>query len=103
MRRLGLPEIAGRRDLGDDLAGPEARGIDVSDDPKRFVALRLGKIKDLRAIRRPDIVALAVRRGGVVDLKEKLQNVAVSDARRVELDLDALGVAAMVAVCAEFK
>ena len=31
MLRLGLPEVAGLAELGHDLAGPQARGLDVGD------------------------------------------------------------------------
>ena len=39
MLRLGLPEIAGRLDLGDDGAGPQAGRVDVGDGALRFLAL----------------------------------------------------------------
>src|SRR5690349_21214936 len=76
---LGLPESAGGRDLRDDTARPQARRIDIVDRPQRLVTLRLGDIEYLRAVRGSDIVALAIRRGGIVNLEEELQKVAIAD------------------------
>ena len=96
---LGLPEGAGRRDLGDHLARPQARGVDVGDgvlgDPLLLVA---------RCRRSPS--GSSCRRrcpGGSSSLgswiwKKNSSSVAVADLRRVEDDLDRLGVGAVVAV-----
>jgi hypothetical protein len=46
----------------------------------------------------PDIVALPVLRGRIVDLEEELQDLAVADDLGVEDDLDPLGMGAVVAV-----
>ena len=46
----------------------------------------------------PTVVALAVLRRRVVDLEEELEQLAIAEARRVEDDLDRLGVRAVVAV-----
>src|SRR3546814_9365174 len=43
-------------------------------------------------------VALAVLRGGIVDLEEELQDPPVADLLGIEDDLDALGMGAVVAV-----
>jgi len=74
--RLGLPEFAGGRDLRHNAAWPQTRGVDIVDCPKCLVTLRLGDIEDLRAIRRSDVVALAIQRGGIVNLEEELQQVS---------------------------
>src|SRR5262245_42450692 len=55
-------------------------------------------MEDLRTIRRTEIIALAIHRGGIVDLEEELQKVAIADALRVERDLDGLRVRSMVAI-----
>jgi hypothetical protein len=96
--RFGLPEITDRFDLGHDLARPDAGRIDVGDGAQRLVALRFAGPVDGRAVGRPAVVALAVRRARVVDLEEELQQPAVTQHRRVEQDLDRLGVRAVIAV-----
>src|SRR5215218_7176301 len=98
MLGLSFPERPGRRHLGDDLPGPEARRFNVGD---RFVghpALFLVEIEDRRAIARPDVVALTVPRRRIVDLEEELQQVSIRDPHWVEDDLDRLGVRAVLAV-----
>src|SRR5580704_9454770 len=96
--RLGLPERAGRRYLGDHLARPQAGGVDVGDRVLGGLLLRVAEVEDGRPVAGPDVVALPVHGGRVVDLEEELQQVAVGDPVRVEGDLDRLGVAAVVAV-----
>ena len=44
MLRLGLPERTGLADLGDDLAGPDARCVDVSDRVLGDLALLLASV-----------------------------------------------------------
>jgi hypothetical protein len=51
--RLGLPERACRRDFGDDLAGPEARGVDVGDGVFRHALLLVARVEDGRAVAQP--------------------------------------------------
>ena len=92
------PELAGGRDLRHDAAWPQAGGVDILDCLECLLTLRLGDVEDLRAIRRADVVTLAIQRGRIVNLEEELQEVAIADTRRVELDLDGLGVRAMVAI-----
>src|SRR5580693_8990662 len=95
---LGLPERAGRRDLGDHLARPQAGGVDVGDRVLGGLLLRVAEVEDGRPVARPQVVALPVPRRRVVDLEEELQQVPVGDLVRVEGDLDRLGVAAVVPV-----
>src|SRR3954447_14428420 len=95
---LGLPEGDGLADRGDDLAGPDARGVDVGDRVLGDPALLVAGVEDLRAVGRADVVALTVLGRRVVYLEEELQDVAVGDPRGIEDDLDGLGVAGMVAV-----
>src|SRR3546814_12936216 len=60
--------------------------------------LLLVEIVDCRAVGQADVVALAVLRGGIVDLEEELQDPPVADLLGIEDDLDALGMGAVVAV-----
>jgi hypothetical protein len=93
---LCLPERSGGRHLGDDLARPQTRGVDIGDRVLCDAALLLVDVVDRRAIARPDVVALAVLRRRVVNLKEELQQVPIGDALRVEQDLDRLRMRAVV-------
>src|SRR5262249_60766879 len=56
-----LPERAGLADLGDDLARPEAGGLDVGDRVLGDLALLVARVEDLGAVARADVVALAVQ------------------------------------------
>jgi hypothetical protein len=85
--RLGLPERPGRDDLGDGLAWPEVRSVDVGDGLFGHALLLVVEIVDGGAIARPTIVALAVSRRRIVDLEEKFQDLAIADLARVEHDL----------------
>src|SRR5437016_4645187 len=60
--RLGLPEGAGGRDLGDDLARPQAGGVDVGDGVLSQVLLLVGRVEDGGPVAVADVVALAVLR-----------------------------------------
>src|SRR5215472_7746288 len=95
---LGLPERPGGRHLGNHLAGPQAGGLDVGDGVLGGLLLRVAEVEDGRPVAGPDVVALPVQRGRVVDLEEELQQVPVGGLVRVEGDLDRLGVAVVVAV-----
>src|SRR4051794_15205525 len=95
---LGLPERDSLADLGHDLAGPQARGVDVGDRVLGDLALLVARVEDLRAIARADVVALAVLGRRVVDLEEELEDVPVGDALGVEDDLDRLGVTRVLSV-----
>src|SRR5262249_21320167 len=55
-------------------------------------------IEDRRPIARPYIVALAIQGGRIVDLEEKLEQLPVTDARRIEDDLHRFGMSRMIAV-----
>jgi hypothetical protein len=96
MLGLSFPERPGRRHLGDDLPGPEARRFNVGDRVVGHPALFLVEIEDRRAIARPDVVALTVPRRRIVDLEEELQQISIRDLLGVEDDLDRLGVRAVV-------
>jgi hypothetical protein len=77
---LGLPERDGLADLGHDLAGPQARGLDVGDRVLGDLALLVARVEDLGAVAGADVVALAVLGRRVVDLEEELEDVPVGDA-----------------------
>ena len=70
---FGLPEIARRRHLGDDLARPQPRGLDVGDGVQRDALLLVVGVEDRRAVAGADVVALPVLRRRIVDLEEELQ------------------------------
>nr|WP_236833508.1 hypothetical protein [Blastococcus sp. MG754427] len=95
---LGLPEVAGRLDLGDDLPRPDARGVDVGDGVERDALLLVAGVEDRRAVAATDVVALAVLGRRVVDLEEELQQLAERDDVGVEDDLDRLRVVTVVPV-----
>src|SRR5688572_32228542 len=88
---LGLPERACGLDLGDDAARPKLRRVDVGDRVLGNVALRVRKIVDARSIRRADVVALAVLRRRIVNLKEEFEQVAVGQPLRVEIGRASVG------------
>src|SRR5205085_11682963 len=77
MLGLGLPERPRRRHLGDHLAGPETRGLDVGDRVLGDTTLLVVEVEDRGAIAQSDVVALAVERRRVVDLEEELQQLAI--------------------------
>src|SRR3954447_26264347 len=85
--RLGLPERDGLADLGHDLAGPQARGVDVGNRVLGDPALLIGRVEDPRGVGGADVVALAVLGRRVVDLEEELEDVPVGDLLRVKDDL----------------
>ena len=98
MLRLGLPEGAGGLQLGHHRAGPATGGVHLGDRALGGLALRLAQPVDARAVGSAAVIALAVRRRRVMDLEEELQQRAVAQPRRVEDDLDRLGMRAVVAV-----
>src|SRR5207342_3216979 len=57
---FGFPERAGRRDFGDHLARPQARGIDVGDGLLGDALLRFVAIEDRGAVAHAHVVALPV-------------------------------------------
>src|SRR4051794_34231952 len=88
------------------LRGPELGVVDdLRRDRPRPLLLRaldgfLGRLallvvvyEDRGAVLRADVVPLPVRRGRIVQAEEEVEDVVVGDLRRVEDDLDGLGVA----------
>src|SRR5215472_8393579 len=90
---LSLPEVTGLADLGHDLAGPVARGVDVADRLLGHLALLLAGTEDLRAVTGPDKTFAKV---GSVGQEEELKQIPIGDPLRIEGDLHRLGVAAIV-------
>src|SRR5262249_7472444 len=73
MLRLRLPEITGRGDFGDHLAGPQTGRLDVADGVQRDLLLLVVDVEDRRPIAGANVVALTVLCGRIVDLEEELQ------------------------------
>jgi hypothetical protein len=82
--RLDFPEGPGGRQLGNDLARPETRGLDIGDRVLGDPLLPVGGVENGRPVTQADIAALPVARGRIVDLKEKFQQRSVADDRRIE-------------------
>src|SRR3954469_16065486 len=78
---LGLPEPDGLTDLGHDLAGPQARGVDVGDRVLGHLALLVARGEDLGPIVGAGVPALAVLGRRVVDLEEGPQETAAGKDR----------------------
>src|SRR5215510_3671732 len=95
---FGFPEIAGGRDLGYDLSRPKTGGIDVGDRILSDALLFLARVEDRRAIACPDVIALAVSRGWIVNLEKEFQQPAVAYLRGVEDNFDRFGMCAVVAI-----
>src|SRR3954454_4919113 len=70
---LGLPEVARGLDLGDDLAGPQTRGVDVGDSVLGDALLLVAGVEDRRAVAATHVVALPIAGRRVMDLEEELQ------------------------------
>ena len=78
MLGLGLPERPDRRHLGDDLARPDARGIDIGDGVLRDPLLLVAGVEDRRTVARAAVIALAVHGRGIVDLEKEFQQLCGS-------------------------
>lgn len=55
------------------------------------------RLVDGRSVRVADVVASAIHRCRIVDLKEEFENAAIAGPRRIEYDLDTFGAGAVVA------
>src|SRR4051812_15413390 len=95
---FGLPERAGGSQFGHRLARPETRRIDVCDGVFRNGFLLVIEVENGGAVAFTAIISLPIQRTRIVDLEEELQDLAIADLRRIELDLDRLGMAAVVTV-----
>ena len=98
MFRFCFPERACGHDFSDDLVGPQTRCISVGNRILGHLLLFIVEIEECRAVAHAHIVALTILRRRVVDLEEKLEDLAIADLVRIEHDLDRFRVRAMVAV-----
>ena len=98
MLGFGLPELACRNDFGHNLAGPQARSIDIGDRVFGNPPLLVAGVEDRGSIAGPDVVALAIARAWVVNLEEELEDLSIADAGRIKDDLDCFGVSVMIAI-----
>src|SRR5579871_3010217 len=98
MLGLGLPEWTDRLEFGHHLARPQPRSLDIGDGVERDALLLVVGEEDCRTVAGADVVALPVSGRRIVDLEKELEQPAVAGLRRIEDDLDRLGVVAVVAV-----
>src|ERR1700678_3413410 len=82
MLGFGLPEGTGRFYCRHGFSGPNSPGIDVSDGVLRGPFLLLVGIEDRRAIAGSAVVSLPIQCGRVMNLKEKLQQLAIAQLLR---------------------
>src|SRR5215467_5394014 len=75
--RFGLPEIACRGNLCNDLTWPDSCRLDVCDSLLGDHSLFVVNEEDCRPITRSNVISLAIVRSGIVDLKKKFENVAI--------------------------
>ena len=71
---------------------------DIGDCVVGSLLLVLARVKNRRTVARPDVIALTVPRRRIMDLKEELEQSAITDLVRVENDLDRLGVRPVIAI-----
>src|SRR3954453_7080205 len=88
---LGGIEICERDHLRHD--GTRPFGLSALDGAFGGVALRVVVVENCGAVLRADVVALAVCGRRIVQAEEKVEDVVVRNLRRIELDLQRLGVA----------
>src|SRR4029453_2630082 len=98
MLGFGFPERAQGLDFCHDLAGPNARFIDVGDRVLCNPALLIGRVEDRRPVACPDVVPLAIARGRIVNLEEELEDLPIADSSGIKDDLDCFSMSAMVAI-----
>jgi hypothetical protein len=77
MLRFGFPERAYWFHLGDHLARPKTRGLDVGNGVESDASLLVVHVEDRGPVARPDVVALAVPRRRVVNLEKELEQVSI--------------------------
>ena len=95
---FGFAEIAGGGDLRYDPSRPKTRSIDVGDRILSNALLFLARVEDRRAIACPDVIALAVSRGWIVNLEKEFQQPAVAYPRGVEDNFDRFDMCPVVAI-----
>ena len=98
MLRLSFPEIAHRLHLGDHLAWPDPRDIDIGNRIDRHLLLGFVNVIDPGAVGEPAVIPLAIEGGRIVDLEEELQQLTIADLVTLKPNFNALGVGAMIAI-----
>src|SRR6266446_9810206 len=98
MLRLCLPERTYWHDFSDNFPRPESRCIDIGNRIQGHPLLIFARVEDRRAIAGTDVIALSVSRRRVMNLKEELQQLSITDLARVENNLDRFGMRPMPAV-----
>jgi hypothetical protein len=94
---LGAPERLSGLNLGDDAPGKVvARSCELLDLGLGLLLLLGGMEEDGGAILRAPIGTLAIRRSGIVEIEERVQNLFVADFFGIELQLDYFGVAGLI-------
>src|SRR6266487_5602347 len=89
---LCLPELRGRRDLGDDLPRVFARPLKLLLRSSRGgLFVRVAK-EDHRSILRANVGTLAIERGRIVNLPEHIEQLIIRHLRRVVGHFNALSV-----------
>src|SRR6266567_1938732 len=98
MLRLCLLEGAYWHDCSDNFPGPDPRCIDIGNRIQGNPLLILAGVEDRRPVAGTDVIALAVSRRRVMNLKEELQQLPITDLARIENDFDRFGMRPMPAV-----
>jgi hypothetical protein len=74
------------------------RNFDIRNRVVCDLPLLVRRIEDRRAVARPQIVALTIAGGGIMNLEEELQERPVADLCRVKHNLDRFGMAFVIAI-----
>ena len=98
MLRFRFPEIAGRRNFRNDAPRPQAGRVDIGYCFFDRATLLVTRVEDRGVVARAAVVALAVRRRRIVDLKEEPEQIPIGRLVGVEDDLDRLSVGAVISV-----
>ena len=98
MLGLSLPEGTGRGDFRHHLARPQAGSVDIGDGVFCDALLFVVHVEDGRPIAGAHVIALPVASGRIVDLEEEFEQRAIARDRRVEGDLNRLGMGPVIVV-----
>ena len=98
MLRFGFPEVACRNDFRNDFPRPQARSIDVGDGVFGNPLLLDAGIEDCRSVASPDVVALAIAGGRVVNLEEEFEELPIADPDRIKNYFHGFRVSRMIAI-----
>src|ERR1043166_4828934 len=98
MLGLCFPEWTNRRNFSNDFARPQTGCVYIGDRIDCDALLFLVRVEDGRAVAGADVVSLTVARRRVVDLEEKLEQLAKAYFRRIEDDFESLSVRSVIAI-----